>query len=202
MFGNFKRSLDKIKYKLFGPRLSRTQYKTERNITRPPRAGIGEGDLDIKFSRVDSNGIIEKENKPQARQQPKVQKTQMRDFTYFDCPDLNATFSITGIRNGTIHVICTDEIGTPHNIKIEGVFDQSGNPGVYGIVIRKPERDSANKVKHKILGYIDLGDYVGIKANAVMAIEDIIRDSVSGIKSGRNKVPQEVLAKIAVPTSV
>jgi hypothetical protein len=137
-----------------------------------------------------SEEVVEEIDKPS-------EEEKQEGYAFFDCPDIMGRVSVTGVRNGEIHLLCTDEMGTTHNIKIINVFFDNGRPRVEGIVIRKPVRDSSNKEIYKPIGYIGFDSYIGFSASSIIAIEDIIKENIKAIRDGTNSLPEEVSRKVA-----
>ena len=198
-----------MKVKFLGLKLNDIQYKTEKTIKRRPIATMDEGALEAKFSELDKNGIIISRAKEYILRALNFDSWELEDeenpdhgqgykeFAIFDCVDLNGVFNISGIRDGNIHLVCNDELGTSHNIIIPGVFKNSGQPKVKGIAIVKSLRDTKQNLSFKLLGYVDFQEYIGVSAKSLVALEDIIKDNIRAIKSGANKIPEYVLkAKI------
>ena len=204
---------NRLKAVVFGYELSDVQYKTEKTIKRKERPTMEEGGLEVKFSKLDKSGIVIKDknqkvistseripnNKVKTRI---VQKDSLApeesnsDFVFFDCPDLHGTFKFVGVRDGSLHMMCSDEMGVITNITVDGVFKRSGFPRTNGFVVRKPKRGGAGKTTYDILGYIDLTNYIGIRAATAISFEDIVRDGLQNIRLGRSRVPEDILAKI------
>lgn len=114
-------------------------------------------------------------------------------WAVLDCPELNCQFTVVGVRNGNIHLLSKNEMGITQNYKIEQVFGANGRPIVEGIAIREVRRAPSGQLQEpRLRGYIDFGNYIGVAAQATLAVEDIIKEGIQAARENRSEIPEHI----------